>query len=134
MPINVTWDETEKTMLVWRFEVPWTWAEYHAALEKSKSMLETVDKATMLIIATKGPRTTTPAGPSLQNFRAGFAILRPKVDRFVLVYGSMFARTLIMTLSRVNPSLRGVVFLSNSIEDGKQILLEKPKAKKAVTL
>jgi hypothetical protein len=130
MAITVNWDDESKAILVWKFEVPWTWDEFNEGLEKSKAMLATVTSAKMLIIATIGNRTTTPAGPALQNFRAGFTVLRPKVDRFVLVYGSLFARALVATLSRVNMSLRNVIFLASSIEEGRRILSEDYKVRK----
>ncbi len=53
MSIHVTWDNAEKTILLWTIIGRWTWGEYDDAIAQSNAMLDTVDHGVDFIYDTR---------------------------------------------------------------------------------
>lgn len=50
MPINLSWDDEAETLLYAKFIPPWSWDDFHAAVEDGKKMLiQEEDKRGILI-------------------------------------------------------------------------------------
>ena len=56
MPIDVQWDDDNQTVIRYVFKTPWTWTEYHAAIEQAWTMAKSVDHPTDTITDMSGSR------------------------------------------------------------------------------
>lgn len=52
MPIQVRWDDEEKTVLRYIYEGEWAWREWHEVIDQSKQMIHQVDHPVYVVLDT----------------------------------------------------------------------------------
>ncbi len=105
LPIKVTWDNEQKTILHVHVHGAWTWANMETAIQEVTSLLDTVEHKVDTIFDATG------AGPIPPN---AFAYLRkmnrsshPNQDKVAVVGLTPLARTLMNTFSKVYGLAKG---------------------------
>ena len=105
MPIKVTWDNEQKTILHVHVNGAWTWQEMETAIEQVFSLLDSVEHKVDTVFDATG------AGPIPPN---AFAYLRrmnrathPNQDNVAVVGMTPLARTLMNTFSKLYGLAKG---------------------------
>lgn len=126
MPITVSWDDTEKTVLRYDFEGNWTWDEFQQAKEESDAMLDSVPHSVDVIL-NYGNNHWLPPG-AISRLRAMAANTRPNFSgRTIIVSESIVHRTLLNILRNTSNWLadRFTVRFVATVEAARQTLKDE---------
>lgn len=91
MPIHVNWENPDQTVMTIRYERPWTWAEFHHALDTMDSWMRQTDQRIHLIIDMR-TAGLPPAG-ALPNFRRAASMKHVNRGELVIIGNSMLLRS-----------------------------------------
>ena len=93
MPIDVFWDDGEKTIIRARFVGDWTWTEYHAANAQMMQMATEIDHL-FDVISDLTESNGLPAGNLLAEIGRGHNITAPNQRSTVTVQIPKIVKTL----------------------------------------
>ncbi len=120
MPISVTWDNPEHTVIHFTFDEHWTWDEYHVAASRISRMLEGVNHRVDLIIDF---RTSHVPHNTIKQVESGSTLFwHPQAGFGVLVGVKGFIRTLLMLFIHVYPDSEQWLLLAPTVEDARMML------------
>jgi len=123
MPISVTWDNPEKTVICFTFEERWTWDEYHAAADRISEMVNSVNHRVDLIIDF---RTGYVPDNAIKQVESGSPLFwHPQAGFGVLVGVKGFIRSLLMLFTQVYPGHTQWLILAANVEDARAILTKQ---------
>jgi hypothetical protein len=123
MPIDIRWDNDEKTILYCRVENPWTWEDLDVTMVQMHAMLDEVPHRVSTIIDYSNG-SLMPANP----LRHGTKLARnrhPNSDRMILVGSSMFMRSLLNVFSKLYPEINEMLGFADTVEQARA-KLSKP--------
>ena len=128
MPIHLSWDDTDQTILLNQSSGRWTWEEYHLALgemiDRIKGVNHRVD-----VITVRLPDAVHPPGSGLPHYQRAMRVLPDNTGLHVLINTSTIARITVSTFLRFYPQqAHGMVALAASIEEARA-LIAKDRAK-----
>ena len=97
MPIQVGWDDEEKTIILWRYFQEWTWQESVEAAEQTQVLRRSVDEETVVVILNMEFAQTIPRD-SIRNMRRLLHSLEAR--DFVILCGSNAAVDVVTSFLR----------------------------------
>lgn len=124
MPVTVSWDNEEKTVLRYDFDLIWTWDEFFTTIGDAFAMTRSVGH-TVDIISNFKPGASLPSN-SLFQFRRAMSHAPRNRGRTVIVGSSTIVRSMVMLFSRFNRHPGERVHLADSLEHARTILAEPP--------
>jgi len=123
MPINIQWENPEKTILRQKFEGKWTGPEYFASLDEMSNLLKEVNHRVHLI----GDMTHSVGIPALNLLSASGRVVKMVENQFstvTIVKAHHYFQTLVNVVRRMSPALAERVYFVNTLEEV-YALLEK---------
>jgi len=122
MPLQVSWDNDEKTIIRSESEGVWTWDEYHAALDEVAAMMRSVNHRVDLITL-RHTGATMPPGSPLPYFRRSMKVLPDNHGINVFVARSAFAINMIAVFTRIySGMLGGKHLIVGTIEEARAMI------------
>ncbi len=117
MPVNVTWKDEAKTVLVFAYEGHWDLNDFYAAIKKGDTLLDEVNHLAHLVLDVGGSKT---APNGLMNAMSNTSRkLHPNTGLMIMVGMNVFARALINMYFKIYPAKyieRPIYFASNDHE------------------
>jgi hypothetical protein len=129
MKITVKWDDHDHALLWFITEKPWTWDEYHQAVDAGIALVRSVDFLVDVILM--GTPTVLPTGSALANFLRVTRKLPENVGVIVVVTDSQFLWTINTLLFKISARAREVGALAHSVEEAHAIIADH-RAKRSV--
>lgn len=120
MPINVLWDNEERTIIRFDFIGNWDWNEYWHCVERSLTMLVQVTHP-VDTIANLANSAGLPTG-SIQQVKRTFDQAHVNLGIIVINQGGMFVRVMASAFARVYRPQAQRIFLSESLENARAII------------
>ena len=119
MPITVTWDDAEKTVLLLDFTGKWTWTDYDAARTTVYTTLDPVKHRVAMIVDFHDSQYVP--HDILMHARHALDTSHPALDTYVLVGANTFLRHIYQLLERAFPLLtaRHAVLFAGTREDAR---------------
>ncbi|MCC6614588.1 MAG: hypothetical protein IT320_13995 [Anaerolineae bacterium] len=97
MPIQVGWDDDEKTIILWHYSQEWTWQESVEAAEQTQVLRHSVDEQSVVVILNMEFTQTIPRD-SIRNMRRLLHNLEP--TDFVILCGDNAAVDVVTSFLR----------------------------------
>jgi hypothetical protein len=123
MPIDVEWDNAEKTIVRQTYGREVTYNDYYDGVKKRFELISSVEHPVDLIIDLRG------ANPNLKGLvSAGRYASRhvPPNQRFVLLVGAnLFIRSLVNTFIKILPKVSDKIYFVATLEEARKFLQEK---------
>lgn len=116
MPLHISWDNDEKTVIRCEGEGRWTWDEYHTSLENIMDMIRTVNHPVDLIIIER-PGSAMPPGSPQPHFQRVQKLSPPNMGHTVIVVRSALAKAMSALLTRLPGNLMGNVNMVGSLDE-----------------
>ena len=123
MPIQVRWDNPEKTVLCQRFEGKWTGPEYYASLDEMAKISKEVNHRVHLL----GDMTQSESIPALNLLAASGRVVKMVDSQFstvIVVKAHSYFQSLVNVVRRMSPALADRVYFVSSLQEA-HVLLEK---------
>jgi len=123
MPIHITWDNSDRTILRWDFEPDWDWDEFRSAAAAAEMMITQVPHRVDIIHnALANPDVPPPA----MRFKPRPLDLPARVGVIVLVGDNPALSALITLFMRVFHTLNTRLAAASSLEEARMIIAEAP--------
>ena len=126
MPVTVDWYDETRTILHYRFETPWTWSEYHAAIQAAWELAESVDHPTDTITDMRHSRVMP--DNLFRNIRQTMVEIPESTQTVVLVGTNMLMEALLGILRRLYPRQMGKFFTTETVEEARALIAERRAA------
>jgi hypothetical protein len=120
MPIQVVWDNPERTTIRVTFIQPWDWDEFHAAVARGRQMAATADRLPDRIVDFTASQSL-PDG-ALRHFRQ---VRREELHQefFTVVTGaSIYVRAMGDAVARIVPGGARNVHFTRTLEEARDLL------------
>ena len=124
MPIQVQWDNPEKTILCQKFEGKWTGPEYYASLDEMTRLLKEVDHRVHLI----GDMTHSVGIPALNLLAASGRVVKMVEHQFstiTVVKAHNYFQSLVNVVRRMSPALAERVYFVSTLEEANKQLAKR---------
>ena len=126
MPITVTWDNPEQTIIRLTFEGRWTWDEHRATANQISDLLRDVNAPVDLIVDFQSTHVPDNA---IRYTEAGIAFFwHPQTRMTVLVGVQGFIRTLLMLFIQTYPQRAQQFFFAGTVEHAYDVLARQQLA------
>jgi hypothetical protein len=122
MPIEVNWDNDEKTTVRYTFSGHWTWDELHASLTHERALRQTVDH-TVHTIADLLDSTSVPTDAIVQ-LKGTFDYLPANVGLIVVVSRDSFLITMYQIFAKVFRKYTKRLLVVASLAEARALLAE----------
>ena len=120
MPIQISWDNPQKTASLWQFEGRWTWADFYDAQQQHRALIQGRDDQ-IDVIADLSNSPSLPAN-AFSRYKNARVNTGTHLGIIVLVGANLFVRSMVSVFARLNPVLGQEFFFADSIEEARQIL------------
>lgn len=127
MPVEVEWDNPEKTVVHYRFHGEWTWAEFYAAEAQLQSMINGMTYRIDFIIVLE-------AAPHLHLPYEWMRHMRQLDENRIAASGSMVVvgataviKMVIAMLRRLGNSIAQSAVFAETVEEARQYLQTLPR-------
>src|SRR5215510_13590412 len=120
MGVQVSWDNPEKTVLLYELEGRWTWDEFHAAVADAFAMTASVPH-TVDTISHFHRGTPLPAN-AMFHFRRVMLAAPPNRGINVIVGGSSLVRTMASLFSKAHRLLGRRLLVCATLEEARETL------------
>ena len=121
MPVHVSWDNTEKTIIHYVFDPNWTWDEFAPAKAHAQELINTVSHKVGVILETH--HNGAVPHNLLGNFRDGLRTRHPRVVIVVIVVTRPFIRTMINTVRALLPSIQIHIEMAYTLDEARITIL-----------
>lgn len=122
MPIELSWDDTDKTLLLVESSGSWTWEEYHDALNRIAEMIRGENHRVDMITFSRAD-SVRPSGSAMPHYQQALRILPANTGIHVIVNTSAIARSIVSIFLRLNRNrTSGMVVLAGSLEDARKVI------------
>jgi len=129
MPISISWDNTDKTIIQYRFEGRWTWDEFNKGLFEANSMMDSVNH-TVHVIVNMGNSAALPRGAITQ-----IASLRtrkhPRIGVTILVGASSLVQSIHSAMTKIYAGIDRNFKMLPTLEEARAVL-ERGESKKEI--
>ncbi len=124
MSINVTWDNTEHTIVRWEFNGAWDWDEFYDAFAQSKALVQSSSDPSVAVICDLRRSAGLP-----EQFMAHYPhVHRDKSDNrgmIVVVGSSSFIKAAIRTFNQVfGRWLKDEIRTAASLEEARALIAQ----------
>ena len=120
MPIHLSWEDHDKTLLLVESSGQWTWEEYHDALSRMAEMIQNENHRVDIITVSRAD-SIRPSGSALPHYQSALRILPSNTGLHVIVNTSAIARSIVSIFLRLNGKrTSGMVVLAGSLEDARR--------------
>lgn len=127
MPIHVSWDNPDKTILCYRYEDAWTWEEVYAALTNAYEWVDGVDYTVDVIIDLRAS-SALPA-PILTNAFNVNKRQHPRIGLTVAVGANHFAQLMADLFKRLIPDYARRYVLVATLEEAYVLIAQAQQAR-----
>ena len=132
MPIHLSWDDADQTILLAESAGTWTWEEYHEALSRIAELIRSVNHRVDLVTVRRAD-SIRPPGSALPHYQRAMRVLPSNTGLNVILNTSTIARTVVSIFLRLYGSrTSGMVVLAGSLEDARR-LIRKDRARSRTT-
>ncbi len=121
MPINVVWDDVQKTIIRWDFSDPWNWDEFRTAFEKSVEMNDDTGRRVDVIPYVGDSRIPVPTG-AMGEFTRIARETPANTGLVVITGGTRFANAVISVFSRIYGQLAANWRMADSLEKARGMI------------
>jgi hypothetical protein len=121
MPITVTWDDADPTILVYSYSGRWTWAEYQAATRQAFALVGGTQPVDVIADFSSGGLLPENA---MSNFRRSIEN-NPQALQFrvaVLVLRHDFMARMVDVFTRIYGRMGGKLRTTESLDDARRII------------
>jgi len=95
MPLTVTWDDPEHTIIfVWGYDT-WTWDDWYCALDEMIEMVRSTARQVDFIYASV-PGTHVPKVQSISHYQHALHLMPENAGMHMIVNDKLFARTIML--------------------------------------
>ena len=122
MPVHVSWDNEDKTIIHYQFDQDWTWEEFFPAKARAQELIDTVPHKVGVILETHHNGAVRPN--LLGNFRNGLRTKHPNTVIVVIVVTRPFIRTMIGTVLALSPLANVHIEMAYTLEEARPIILD----------
>jgi hypothetical protein len=126
MPIDVQWDDDNQTVIRYVFKTPWTWTEYHAAIEQAWTMAKSVDHPTDTITDMSGSRLLP--DNLFANIKRSMVEIPDSTQTVVLVGGGAFMDVMLGVFRRLYPRQVAKFHMVRTLEEARTLIRERRAA------
>jgi hypothetical protein len=132
MPIQIVWDNDDRTIMRFLFEDPWDATELFNAITQTKTLLaaEDIGYAVGVIFDTQATGSL-PSG-ILTSTRTLVEKMSPEIAIIVVATRNRFLRAMHQVFSRVNRSLAEKFQLAGTVEEARVIITGRVKKRDAL--
>ncbi|MBN1966346.1 MAG: hypothetical protein JW910_16980 [Anaerolineae bacterium] len=123
MPITIDWYDDTQTILHYRFETPWTWGEYRAAIDAAWELAQSVDHPTDTITDMRHSRVVPDR--LFQNIRQSMVEIPDTTQTVVLVGTNRFVEALLGIMRRLYPQQMGKFFSTETVEEAHALITRR---------
>ncbi|MCL4255967.1 MAG: hypothetical protein KJ043_19575 [Anaerolineae bacterium] len=122
MPINVVWDDEEKTIVRQTYGQEISIAEYYDGVKKRLELISSVDHPVDLIIDLRGANTNLKGVLTASRYANKHV---PPNQRFVVLVGAnLFVKSLVNVLGKILPKISNTIYFVETPEVAKQLIDE----------
>jgi hypothetical protein len=121
MTIQVTWDNPEKTTLLWTVEGRWTWTESHEAIAAAEAFMESVPHQQVDSIVDMSRGHLIPEN-AVSNFSRTLRTMHPKAGLIVMVGMPPIVQALLSVLTRVPSSPARKIIVTRTLDEARNVL------------
>lgn len=122
MPIHLSWDDTNKTLLLVESSGKWTWEDYHGALSHMAEMIRSENHRVDIITFSRAD-SVRPSGSALPHYQSALRVLPSNTGLHVIISTSAIARSIVSIFLRLNSKrTSGMVVLAGSLEDARKLI------------
>ena len=123
-PINVSFDNPEKTIIRWDFKGRWTWHDWYEATRVALELRATVDDNPCVpAIFDVKHSGKVPMG-ALPHARAAMEMMDPR-DYVVIANPSGFIRSITEAFRALNPTFRDKVCTARSVAEAREMIARR---------
>ena len=108
MPIELIWDDEDRSIIHERFIGHWTWEEFHENAVEIRHMAESVSHR-VDVIADLEASEGMPIGPAITQARAAMREVPPNWQGIIVVSGSWLVKTLTSVYQSVSRNSFSIV-------------------------
>jgi hypothetical protein len=123
MPIPITWDNEARTVLYIEFQMPWTWADYDAAIDHLHRLIQQTDH-TVDIISYMAAGTVLPPGSPMDHLRRAMQKQPANAGVTAFIGDNQFGEAIIASFSKIYKNLRDHILVAPTVADARQQLTE----------
>jgi hypothetical protein len=127
MGIEVSWDNEERTIIRHTYQGEWTWEEFLAALEKSNTMLDSVNHLVDCIVDMTNSRQILTSSTTSYHKIAAYS-QHPNWGVSVLVTKSFLVQTFAGVFTKLYPKFGRKILFASSEEEAYARLAERRHA------
>ena len=122
MPVHVSWDNEDKTIIHYQFDQDWTWDEFFPAQARAQELISTVPHKVGVILETH--HNGAIPHNLLANARNGLRTKHPNTDIVVIVVTRPFIRTMIGTVRALSPLAHVHLEMAFTLDEARVIILD----------
>ncbi len=122
MPVHVSWDNEDKTIIHYQFDQDWTWDEFFPAQARAQELISTVPHKVGVILETH--HNGAIPHNLLGNFRNGLRTKHPNTVIVVIVVTRPFIRTMIATVRALSPLAHVHIEMAYTLEEARPMILD----------
>jgi hypothetical protein len=124
MPLHLSWDDSEQTIIRCESEGHWTWEEYHAALDQVVEMMRGVNRRVDLINVER-PGASIPPGSPTSHFKRSTKILPANLGINVVVIASSVGRMMASVMKLMPGNDMDSIRLVRDLEQAYALIAEE---------
>jgi hypothetical protein len=120
MPIQVQWDNEDKTILRYQYEGAWTWDDLYTALAQGYEWIDTVDHTVDIIIDLR--QSSIIPSSALTHARNLDKHRHPRIGLTIAVGANRFIQLLADTFKRLVPSVASQYTLLATLDEARALI------------
>lgn len=126
MGVRATWDNQEKTVLLFAFDGQWTWDDYYRAREEAHVLMCSVAHRVDVIALMQHSTTITVTPKVLLEFQRAIAFAPKNWGAVVLVGSSSGVQVFYNTVNRLYRHLSNRLMLAETLDEARALLGRAP--------
>jgi hypothetical protein len=119
MGIKVTWENTEKTVLVYKFDEQWSWEDFYTSKKAAYDLIDTVKHPVAVIFDTP-PRLYIPPLMLTQS-KSAVEKTHANTNIVIISVSNMYARTMLQMVIKLSPRAAKIMRLVPTIEEARTL-------------
>jgi hypothetical protein len=123
MDIQVTWDDSAHTILIWSIHGLWEWDDIYAAAERSALLRQSVDHPVSVIIDVSEAAPLRP--DTLRHTRRALGLNPEGREMVVIVGSSHFVESIVEIFRKMNLTLADHVQHTPTVEQARRLIAQR---------
>jgi hypothetical protein len=117
MPVQISWFNDEKTVVVYKFLGKWTWTDYHNAIREAYELVKDLSYTVNMVLDFE--QSTVLPSNALSNFGASAKTPPRDFDFCVIVTSSRFIEAIVSMFRKVNRRMGQKLVLVRTLEEAR---------------